>query len=459
MQTNRFYRSVWRWHFYAGLFAAPILFALAVTGSIYLFREEINDVLYPNLRFTSVTAERAPVSRIAEAAASAIPGGRVARIDTPSEPDRTFEVFVDPPAGEQVRVFVDPRTAEVLGQYVYGSTLVGFANIFHGSLMLGKAGDAVVELAACWGFILAATGLYLWWPRGGVSFARALVPQAQARGRRFWKSVHASLGAWTALLMMFLIITGLPWAGVWGGLFRAGIEKAGLGYPSRNFVSQQTSAKTVADVAQGAAPWTVNGMPAPVSNGHEHAHQAATGDARTAEPAPNSISLDRVAEIVAANGLADPYRLILPAGPTGTYSAFVYPNQPEGQRALYIDQFSGKILGDVRFAQYGLGGKAIELGVQIHMGNYFGRLNQLVMLIACLGVMMLTITGPYMWWLRRPKGAFGAPQATMPATVPTLALLICGLALVFPLAGASLLTVLALDWVISRVWLRLPQPG
>ncbi len=31
------YKSVWRWHFYAGIIFAPFLIILAVTGSIYLF--------------------------------------------------------------------------------------------------------------------------------------------------------------------------------------------------------------------------------------------------------------------------------------------------------------------------------------------------------------------------------------------------------------------------------------
>ncbi|KAB0545250.1 PepSY domain-containing protein, partial [Pseudomonas argentinensis] len=29
------YRMLWRWHFYAGLFVAPFLVVLAITGTIY----------------------------------------------------------------------------------------------------------------------------------------------------------------------------------------------------------------------------------------------------------------------------------------------------------------------------------------------------------------------------------------------------------------------------------------
>ena len=45
------YRAVWRWHFIAGLVILPFVLILAVTGGIYLFKDEINDAAYRHLRF------------------------------------------------------------------------------------------------------------------------------------------------------------------------------------------------------------------------------------------------------------------------------------------------------------------------------------------------------------------------------------------------------------------------
>ena len=44
------YRAVWRWHFIAGLVILPFVLILAVTGGIYLFKDEINDAAYTRLR-------------------------------------------------------------------------------------------------------------------------------------------------------------------------------------------------------------------------------------------------------------------------------------------------------------------------------------------------------------------------------------------------------------------------
>ena len=35
--TRRFYLTAWRWHFYAGLYVAPFLIMLAITGLIMLW--------------------------------------------------------------------------------------------------------------------------------------------------------------------------------------------------------------------------------------------------------------------------------------------------------------------------------------------------------------------------------------------------------------------------------------
>ena len=36
------YRTIWRWHFYAGLLCLPLVLWLAVTGPIYLFKPQVD---------------------------------------------------------------------------------------------------------------------------------------------------------------------------------------------------------------------------------------------------------------------------------------------------------------------------------------------------------------------------------------------------------------------------------
>ncbi len=445
------YSLVWRWHFYAGLFVAPFIFVLSVSGLVYLFNDEINDALQADKRFVVPTAVALPLSEIATGALAAYPGGSITRIDTPRAANRSVEVYVSPSTGRPIRVFVDPGRGTVLGSHDYDTTVIGIADQVHGSLLIGEIGDAIVELAACWGFVLIVTGLYLWWPRGMKSPWRTLLPSWRASGRAFWRSLHGAIGVWTALLALFLILSGLPWATIWGGLFRQATEAAGIGYPQsfRGYGAPASESPTIGAETGGAAPWTLVEAPAPRSGGHgshgSHSVQSGPPDGAT-------IGLDRVATLLAERGMRAPYRLSLPKGDRGVYIALTYPDQPEGQRSLYVDQYSGRVLGDVGFADYGWAAKAIELGVQLHMGNYFGTLNQIVMAVPCLGLILLSLTGPYMWWQRRPRGSFGAPRQLAPAPLRSLALITIGLGIVFPLMGASLILIGLLDVGLKLLW-------
>ena len=441
------YAQVWRWHFYAGLLVAPFLIILSVTGGIYLFDDELNDWLQPELRFAASDGPALPPGRLIAAAEATYPGARVTRLDMPTAPGRSVMLHLDMGEGlEPRRAFVDPGSAELLGDIVYSRTLVGFADRMHGSLLLGDVGDAIVEIAACWTVVLVLTGLYLWWPRSGRQAGRWL-PEVRARGRRFWRSLHGVTGLYAALLILFLVMSGLPWATVWGGMYLTPISNAlGLGYPAANRTRTTVAVPNTATVGEvlGDAPWALLQAPMPASVGGMHAHHHHQGGG--GEPAGGvDIGVDAAVQRLAELGMATAFRLTLPHGPTGAYTAYLYPDRPQGQRTLHLDRYSGEVLGDIRFADYGAVAKAVEWGVAVHLGRYFGPANQALMLSACLLIVTLVVTGVVMWWRRRPQGRLGAPVARRRlgwrATLALVALLL----LCFPLAGASLLLVMVLE--------------
>lgn len=436
--TGAFHRTVWRWHFWAGLIVAPFLLILSATGAIYLFGDELNDAIHPELRFVPPHDTSVPASRMIRAAVAAVPG-TPGRIDLPAASDRPATVTVATAAGPVLRVPVDPGSGRVLGAIDEARTLVGWANDMHGSLMLGTWGDRIVELAACWTLVLLATGLILWWPRGRWRAAGTLWPRFAGGGRRFWRGLHGPVGLWAALLIGFLVVTGLPWSGVSGDLLQRASAAAGVGYPAtyRTHGAPQSMKQ-----ALGAAPWTLEAAPMPLSGAHAgHGASVAAG-----VDAAAIAGVDRVVALLAARGLTGDYQLHLPAGPRGVYTAYTYPDRPQGQRTVYVDRYAFRTIGpEVRFAAYGVVGRAVELGVQIHMGNYWGRANQLVMLAACVAIWLLVGSGVAMWWKRRPRGQVGAPPPLSGARARALVATLVVAGLLLPLFGGSLLAVLLVD--------------
>jgi uncharacterized iron-regulated membrane protein len=444
------YRAIWRWHFYAGLIVAPFLLILSVTGAIYLFGDEINDALYPTQRFVAPHTGQVPPSRMIDAALRVHPGAAT-RIDLPGAADRAAVVFVDPDHGEPRRVAVDPGTGRVLGSTVYARTLVGFADELHGSLTLGTPGDRIVELAACWALVLIATGLYLWWPRARRGLAGILYPRLRAGGRLFWRDLHAVVGVWTVGLIAFLLLTGLPWAGIEGDLLNRGTTAIGIGYPASHGTHAAPASRPM-KAALGEAPWTMELAPMPVSAAaSDHAGHAGHAMPVAVRDAAAVAGLDRIAARVRGLGMTGAYRLFLPSGPTGVYTAYTYPDRPQGQRTLYFDRWSGALIRQVGYRDYGWAAKAIELGVQLHMGNYFGLANQLVMLATCMAIVLLVISGVVMWWKRRPAGRLAAPPKIPAARIRGAVAMLVVAGVLFPLLGLSALAIFVAERLVFAV--------
>lgn len=451
----RLHRSIFRLHFYAGILVAPFLLILSVTGTIYLFNTEIDDAVFGDWRFASASGPHLTPELMVDGALAAYPDSKATRVDLPVAPDRTAVVHLTPLDGEPFRVYVDPVTGEALGSFIYSETLVGFADKMHGSLMIGDRGSNIVELAACWAIALIVSGLYLWWPRGGSAIWGVFLPR-RLSGRMMWREVHSVVGMWASVFILFLILTGLPWSVHWSGHLKSFLDLTDSGYPAsyRTHINHTavSSGRTLAETTPGIA-WTLEDAPAPasVSIGHQHHHT------ERAKP----IDIGAAARIIAREGLITGYRFSFPKDKHDVFTAYTYPDQPEGQRTIHVDQYTGEVINDIKYADYGLGAKAVELGVQLHMGNYFGVPNQVVMLFAALSGVALALTGPVMWLKRRKAGLGAPPPHGSGRPVWGVVALLVAFGVVFPALGFSFVVVFATERLLLaritfiRDWLGL----
>ncbi|MGL5008680.1 MAG: PepSY-associated TM helix domain-containing protein, partial [Paracoccaceae bacterium] len=210
-RPDSFYFTAWRWHFYAGIYVAPFLIMLALTGLVMLWVSATTEI-NGERSYVTVTGAPLAVSAQAAAAVAAVPG-EVVQYIAPMGPDRVA-VFKVEGADGATGVAVNPYDGAVVERFVWGDGWYEFANDVHGSLLLGDFGDMLIEIAASLGVILIATGLYLWWSREGAR--AALRPNLRAKGRSWWKSLHQVTGVGVAGLLVVFLISGLSWTGVWG---------------------------------------------------------------------------------------------------------------------------------------------------------------------------------------------------------------------------------------------------
>lgn len=449
LQAGHFYRVVWRWHFYAGLFVVPLLLVFALTGIVYLFKPQLDDMMYPQQVVPQGAA--LPFTQQFAAATTAYPNSTISKVTPGATAARSTEIVLSTSNNRERTLFVDPYRGAVLGERDEQNNLQYYALKLHGELMLGVFGDTTMELAACWAIVLLVSGVFLWWPRKGAKIWGVLLPRLQwANQRLFWRDMHAVVGFWSALLILFMLLSGLPWAGFWGTQF----SKLASSYPPQIWddVPQSTVLTGTLNKASGTktVSWATEQLPMPQSNPDAHAahnHHAATN----ATIVSAGIDIDRVIALAQARGVAPGFSVSLPQNATGVYTVSLFPSDPTKEATLHIDRYSGEVLADVRWSDYGLAPKAVEMGVALHEGKYFGPLNQALMLVACLLVITVCVSGTVLWWRRRPEGRLGAPA--MPHNFPLwkgATAIIVLLGAVFPLVGISLVAVLLLDFLLIR---------
>ncbi|MGG0185527.1 PepSY-associated TM helix domain-containing protein [Bacillus rhizoplanae] len=434
-KAQSLYRAVWRWHFYTGIIFAPFVVLLTITGIIYLFKPQIENIIYKDYYYVQAEKEKLTAEEQIEIVKKAYPDASVTKYKPSFTSDRSAEVgIVD--KGVPMTIFVNPHDGKILGGLKNGEKFMSEVERMHGELMIGTTGDRIVEMAACWAMILLITGLYLWWPRNKKSIFGTLIPRFSKGKRMMLRDLHSVPAFWFSLFISIFIMTGLPWSGLWGDYINKIATTTKTGYPTGlwdgNLPQSIVPSKAVADV-----PWAAKTLPVPESKGNKAA----------------PLAVADIMKIAEKNHLEDGYSITFPKGEKGVYTVSVKPNKPEGESTLHIDQYSGKILADLRFVDYGILAKAISIGIALHEGRYFGLINQLLDLVICFVLLGTAVTGCMMWWKRKPSGTLGVPS--LPKNFKLMkgaVVLILILGILFPLVGISLLVALALDWlVIKRV--------
>ena len=443
--TNRFYFIAWRWHFYAGLYVVPFLIMLATTGLIMLWIAYLSGL---NGERASVVPQGQPlaVSALQNAATTAFPETTVAQYIAPLAADRVA-VLKLVQGDVETAVVINPYTGEIIDHFPWGAGWYEFLTDIHGTLLIGTTGDRLIEIAASLSVVLVATGLYLHWPRNGTGWASVLIPRLTAKGRAFWKSLHGTLGFYMSAIMLVFLVSGLSWSGIWGETF----VQAWSTFPTEKWDAVPLSDATHKDMNHGATkevPWPLEQTPVPES-GSQMGKIAITGP----------VTVDSVAAFAQSLGFNGRFQMNLPADESGvwTISHDSMSNDgpdPWGDRTLHIDQYTGRVLADVGYADYVVYAKMMAVGVAFHEGD-MGLWNLVLNTVFCASMIFLPISGVVMWWMRRPEKAGRIAAPPKPLDMPlwkgaAVLMLIIGAA--FPLAGATLLAVLALDWlVISRI--------
>lgn len=364
-------------HLWLGLGLGVLFALLGLTGSALVFYIEIDQAL--DLPSASQSTTPAPGWRSAE-------WDRALATGRQHWPERggewSFEATGEggliparyyPPSehhghhAEREMVWFAANGASIARTATWGDYLMSWIYELHMHLLAGEIGSQIVGWS---GFVMLAlliSGIATWWPRG--SWRKALAFKRRAVSQRRLRDLHKHFGLWSALFLLFLVLTG-----------------ALLALPD---IKTQLLTATIAqpDAIPELQSTKSSGTQIPIRQALQAAHQAL----------PDA----RLAFIDVPDGGSAPIRLRVqvPGDPHRRFpSSFVF-----------VDQYSGQVLA-VHDVRQGNAGTATASWIRpIHDGSIAGLSTQILAVLIGFSPTVLLVTG-FLHWRRRRNARLHKPS-------------------------------------------------
>lgn len=404
--ATRLYGLLWKWHFAVGLAACPLVALVALSGALYSFQPELERWAAPELHDVESGASR----RLDDLVAIAETRCEIGSIFIPGPNDRSYTFY----CRDDRALYLDPVRGVVLGENdTWMAELQRITFALHWELVLGERGRRVVEWATSWAILLFVSGAILWWPRGKRRGAGVLWPRARLVGRQWVRDLHAVLGAYALPVVLVLASTGLMWT------IHAGDERWNRVAGEAEHVAPRSKVADTARIGVDAA-------------------LVAAG----IDPATESRSID-VAVLGAKDGADEPYWF---------YLREEDHHAPSRIESGLVDAYSGAVIHREGWNdRTGILATIDQSRYALHVGAILGWPGRIAACLASLIVAALCITGPWMWWKRRPRERLGVPPA---ARAPrTFYVVLAALGWLLPMVGYTLLVVVAIEgvrWLVVR---------
>lgn len=224
-------KSLLAFHRYAGLVLAPLLVVIGLTGSISVFREELDRALNPDLLTTLHPDNRLPLSGLVARIAAEHPGRALVALEYRPAAHGTLHAYLTPQRDRTGHarvdeIFLDPSDGHELGGRVSEGCCLGrrvlmpFLYRLHYSLAAGQTGLWIVGIAALVWSVDCLNGLILTLPPVTPPWRRAFWPGWKtawqiARPRNILRllfDLHRALGLWLWLVLLGMAVSGVALA-------------------------------------------------------------------------------------------------------------------------------------------------------------------------------------------------------------------------------------------------------
>ena len=192
-------------HTWTGLVFGLLLSVSALTGSVILFRAELERAALPRST-TTQGARIAPLDRAVSAIAKLRPDGRIRRVHLPASLYDPYIFQVESRDKRIEKIASDAVTGEPLG--VIQTGWIDWLIDLHRNLLTGKQGRRAVGFVGLALFLLSLSGIAMW-AAGVRRWSSWLTIRRQGSNRRFLFEVHRTVGLWAFCVLAVISVTGM----------------------------------------------------------------------------------------------------------------------------------------------------------------------------------------------------------------------------------------------------------
>lgn len=234
---SRKLKKIFGWlHLWVGLVTGVVVFIVSLTGCIYVFEEEMFNLIHKNLVYVEVTGPARPVTELLSNAQKSIARGKVISNLRITSSNKSY-VFSGYKINERKKInlfyfsqfeymdniYVNQYTGEVMGMIDVRYEFFNVVEQLHRQLLLVKpVGSMVVGSCILLFLLMLISGFILWVPKSYKQFKKSVTIKWNAKWKRVNYDLHNSLGFYTLPFAMLIAVTGLVWSFKWweGGMYK-----------------------------------------------------------------------------------------------------------------------------------------------------------------------------------------------------------------------------------------------
>lgn len=204
-------KALFQIHLWLGVGLGLYFVVVALTGSIIVYKKEIERSQIPHLTRVEPLPQRQSFAAMVANVKATYPNASLSNVYLYWQPGDTFSFRLQSKTEGRIQVYVDPYRNRILGEDRYKDRFLQWAYDLHVNLLLGDLGEYLNGWGGFGLALVSFSGIIVWWP-GRRWWRQGFTYETRARWKRQNYDLHKLSGLLTTVPLLLLALTGAYWS-------------------------------------------------------------------------------------------------------------------------------------------------------------------------------------------------------------------------------------------------------